>query len=220
MRTLIMQAAAAELGGLVHRYQLDMGTVGGALVRGDEHPSPSILDLVRTVTVYAPASKRRPEGAVLTMPGSWLRVHEQPRLIPAAHPLPTVLSMQVQLTALRPDELQRRLQPHVQRVRHEQPAENTACIGPVFHVQESVDLRDMLHGARVLGLKRDGVHLSSQYPNYLMISPGTTTRQVTVFIQEVVARVHDTYGVTLEPIVQVIGNYPFGVVSSSTHAAL
>ena len=176
LRRLITIAANVQLGGLVHLYP-ESGTVGGALFYNTATQGQPISASLRSLTILQPPTKIRPDPSIVRYQGSWLtaRVTKEGstrlRQIAERDPyrLPVVLTAQLQLTSLRSDELQRRLQAAVQRAELEEPQGKAAQthFGPILCTEAGVNLEELFQLSGAYKLRVEGLRLSPHFPNYV-----------------------------------------------------
>lgn len=112
LKEMVLRLASKELGGLVPFYAKTSSL--GAAVYGDERAGiQRLLTSVRYITVINPPDHRRQEATVSRQPVSWLqdgrRLRVQKLSVDSHINQPVLLSVTLQLTSLRQDELATRV---------------------------------------------------------------------------------------------------------------
>lgn len=169
LKQLVIQTANRGFGGLFQFLQ--PGSVGGTLFYGG---SGSLADYVRNLTVLMPPTRLKPEPSIVRSKGSWLASRtdaDRTRLQvmrekQADEPQPIILTAQIQLTSLRPDEIARKLQIESRRLDLEVPV--APAIGPLFVVLPHDSL---LEGAELWRVKHPLFFVRKEFPNYAFVKP-------------------------------------------------
>lgn len=217
LRRLAILAANTQLGGLIHLYQSG-GTIGGALFHNSAGEAQPIAGSLKSVTVLLPPTRIKPEPSIVRYRGAWLTAKTEPgktRISAAAEKgerhLPVILTAQMQLTSLRADELQRRLQKVVQATEAAEPS-GDEYYGPLFQAVPNISHRELFQGSGAYKLSGHGFALSSEYPNYVKrkrallkkkrITP--TVEGLQAFMSEVAAHVQNRHAAELLPAFTVI----------------
>lgn len=202
LQRFITLAAGRGYGGMTQFYG-QPGTVGGAVYHNLTIDGSAVSSFIRHLTVLMPPTKMKPYPTVARQRADWLlredgstrlrflreqRSFDQPR--------PVVLNVQFQLTSVRPDELQRRIQRQASEVHH--PPKG-AVFGPVF-LEPGGDqkLTDILRYSGVQKLADGGVKPDRKDHNYLRAGRTVTAQAVRNCAAAMRARVLERSGIELQ----------------------
>lgn len=198
LKQFISVTSSRGLGGLTHLYS-EPGTIGGAVYANLQGDGGPILSSVRFLTMLVPPSLLDKRATIIRYPAEWLKSEEGRTKLQVMketklmeEPQPIILTVTFQLTRLRPDELQNRMQ--IQSGKHPEPE----GFGPVFEPIPGDDLDHLLVRAGVASLRKGEVYPDRYHPNYLVSSQksvrATDVRQLIIMIEGVIKK---TYGITL-----------------------
>jgi UDP-N-acetylenolpyruvoylglucosamine reductase len=201
---LITRAASLSLGGLTHLYGLG-GTVGGAIYSATGASVRSILSSVTYLTMLMPPAKLDREATIVRYRADWLEVEEgvtrlqrQKSAKQIGDSGPILLTALLQLTSVRPDELQLRLQ--------NQAKTAVDGLGPLFEEVSHADVSKLLRDAGVASLRSGEIYPNRYNPNYLTGSgKGSRAQDIRLLIDQMQARVAEVYGVQLVPRYEYLG---------------
>lgn len=211
LQRFITTAAGRGYGGMTQFYPLT-GTVGGAVYHGVEIDGTSITSFIRHLTVLMPPTKMRPQPTISRQRGDWLKQEEGKTRLRRwreqrgfAQPQPVILNVQFQLTSVRPDELQRRIQ---QEAASLPPTPKGAAFGPLFrepggnHV-----LADLLRYSGVVKLRAPGLKVDKRHLNYLQGKRDVTARGVWELVTAMQALVLERSGIEIVPEFERLGSW-------------
>jgi UDP-N-acetylmuramate dehydrogenase len=203
LQRFITMAAGRGYGGMTQFYGLP-GTVGGAVYHALEAEGSSILSFIRHLTILMPPTKMKPYPTVARQRADWLlRDDGQTRLRHIREqrgfdqPHPVILNVQFQLTSVRLDELQRRIQREAESL---EPRPKGASFGPVF-TEPGGDhkLADLLRYSNVTKMTKTSVRPDKKQPNFLRMHRKTTAQAVWECVQAMQLQVQERSGIILQP---------------------
>jgi UDP-N-acetylenolpyruvoylglucosamine reductase len=198
LQRFITMAAGRGYGGMTQFFG-EPGTVGGAVYHNLFSEQGSILSSIRHLTMLMPPTKMKPYPTVIRQRSEWLLREQGTRLKHnrKSHsfdqPRPIILNVQFQLTSVRPDELQRRIQKEAQ-VREHPP--KGAVFGPVFtEPGGGHSLRELLTYSAITKLSLDGLRPDKRQPNYFRAKRGTSASLVWELTEKIRQQVLDRSGI-------------------------
>lgn len=207
LASLILQVAGRGMGGLVPFYG-EPGSIGSAVYRNQPEGGRNLSSLVRYLTVLTPPTKMKPEPTIARYRGEWLsrpqgksRLQEGRAAATLFAPHPVLLTVTLQLTSNRTDELSYRLQQQLSQV----PRQYERRLGPLFTLPDSQDVEALLRSLPPDLTRHSSVSLDRRHPNYLVSRGVTTASQVREFIEEVKNQVQNSHGVTLQSRFEYLG---------------
>jgi UDP-N-acetylenolpyruvoylglucosamine reductase len=212
LQRFITLAAGRGYGGMTQFYGIP-GSIGGAVYHNLSVDGVSILSSVRHLTVLMPPTKMKPYPTVQRQRPEWLlREHGGTRLRHLRdtrsfdQPRPVILNVQFQLTSVRPDELQRRIQKEAAN-RHVPP--KGAVFGPLF-LEPGGDhrLADLLKYSGVQRIQVEGVRPEKRNLNYLRARRGASSGAIWQTVQEMQAFVLERSGIELAIAFERVGAWP------------
>lgn len=208
LRRFITMAAGRGYGGMTQFYG-EPGSIGGAVYRNIHAEGTSILSSVRHVTMLMPPTKMKPYPTVMRQRADWLVRDTSTRLshFRQVHsfdqPRPIILNVQFQLTSVRPDELQRRIQKEAAAT---VAPPRGAVFGPVFAEPGGEHtLMDLLRYSGVMKLQVYGVRPDKHNPNYLRAKRGANATMIWNCVQAMRTTVLDRSGIEIEPFFERLG---------------
>jgi UDP-N-acetylmuramate--alanine ligase len=182
LQRFITMAAGRGYGGMTQFYG-QLGTVGGAVYHNLQAADGSmVLSFVRHLTMLMPPTKMKPYPTVVRQRGDWLKREDGQTKLQYSRaqrdfgvPYPVVLNVQFQLTSVRPDELQRRIQRETQFT--EKRPKGTV-FGPVF--LEPGGEHSLSEILRLSGVNRlpGPVTPDKRQPNYVRLGKGASAMAI------------------------------------------
>lgn len=173
LRNLVTLAANQGLGGLTAFYR-ETGTLGGAIYSNKKSGGSSILSLVRYVTFIMPAARLDKEATIVRHPSDWLiksteetKLQYLKRSKKYTEAQPVILTVLLQLTNVRNDELSIRLQKQAQ-LRAAQLPRREICLGPLFDSVEEAEASEFLRGVEAHKVRVGNCGVLRSFPNYLI----------------------------------------------------
>jgi UDP-N-acetylenolpyruvoylglucosamine reductase len=206
--TVIARIADQGLGGLELFYGQDT-TVGAAVYNGLTVAGMSILSIVRGVTILQPRTEGDAALAVVQHPGEWLKVADGPSRIYRPHTgtgdsyPPIILSVALQGTRLRQDELLLRLHDRLSLMQGSRPRGDV--LGPIFYCPEGMDLNLMLKESNAYRLRVGGVFPDRHAPNYLRRKGTVQAKEVGELIGAMRQRVFEHFGFDITSKLEPVG---------------
>lgn len=203
LRRFITMAAGRGYGGMTQFYG-EEGTIGGVVYHNIGVEGSSVLSSVRHLTMLMPPTKMKPYPTVVRQRADWLLRHDAlTRLQHFRHahsfdqPRPIILNVQFQLTSVRPDELQRRIQREAARL-DQRP--KGAVFGPVFS-EPGGDyvLSDLLRYSGVAKVQVNGVRPDKHNLNYLRAKRGASASMIWEAVQSMQQMVLEHSGIEIAP---------------------
>jgi len=203
---VITKAASMSLGGLTHFYG-EASTIGGAVYANLHSQFRPVLSPVRYMTLLMPPALIDKEATIVRYKVDWLDLKEgftklqrQKSQSAIGDSGPVILTVLLQLTSLRSDELQGQLQ--AESIRRQK----VEGLGPIFAPVSHDDVSRLLTGAKVQELRIDGLSPSRKDPNYL-VSKGKAVQALEIrqLIEAMQERVMSVYGVALQNTFEYIG---------------
>jgi UDP-N-acetylenolpyruvoylglucosamine reductase len=188
LQRFITMAAGRGYGGITQFYG-QSGTIGGAVYHNIGVEGATILSSVRHLTMLMPPTKMKPYPTVVRQRADWfLREDSFTRLQHFRHihsfdqPRPVILNVQFQLTSVRPDELQRRIQ---REAAHRADKPKGAVFGPVFQEPGGEHtLEELLKYSGVGKLQVNGVRPDKHNLNYLRAKRGANAGMILAYVKE------------------------------------
>jgi UDP-N-acetylmuramate dehydrogenase len=194
----ITMLASRSLAGLTGLYG-EPGTVGGAAYSGLSDGYQSVLSSVRYLTMFMPPARIDKEATIARYKTDWLAREDGLTRLQAAkagkgvgEAQPVILTVLFQLTSVRPDEIQLRLQEQSRR----SPAVSEG-MGPVFASLPDADVQGLLVGAGVASLRVGSVFPDRYHPNVLRSKGAARSADIRQLIEEMQEKVASVYGVRL-----------------------
>ena len=188
--------AARSLGGLTHLYG-EQGTVGGSVYAGLSDGQQSILSSVRYVTMFMPPTRMDKEATIARYKVDWLmresvtRLQELKMTLGIGQSHSVILTVLFQLTSVRPDEIQTRLQEQMKR------SPTGPGMGPIFCSLPDADINSLLLGAGVARLRVGNVFPDRYQPNYICSRGVAHSGDIRQLIERMQERVAIVYAVNL-----------------------
>jgi len=187
--------ASRSLGGLTHLYG-EPGTLGGAIYANLSDGFQPILSSVRYLTMLMPPARLDRQATIARYKVDWLTRPEGRTRLQAmkagkevGESQPVILTALFQLTSVRPDEIQLRLQ---EQVRRRPPS---VGMGPVFSSLPDADIESLLVGAGAATLKSGNVFPDRRRPNFLRARGSVRSADIRALIEAMQERVASVYGV-------------------------
>lgn len=211
LQRFITMAAGRGYGGMTQYFGLP-GTIGGAVYHNTTVGGSSILSSVRHLTMLMPPTRMKPYPTVLRQRPEWMmrddgltRLQQFRETHSFDQPRPVILNVQFQLTSVRPDELQRRIQREAGGL---VGPPKGATFGPVFlDPGGETALEDILKYSGVTKLHVDGVRPDKRAPNYLRAKRGATAEAVWKCVQAMRVLVQERAGILLAPQFERLGGW-------------
>lgn len=209
---LVTFATGYNLGGLTNFYGFP-GTAGGALYGNALSKGQSFISTVRYFTMIVPPARLDKAATIVRYRADWLAredgstrlYHLKNSQLDYTIPQPVILSVVIQLTSVRADELQQRLV----ETQDEELAmvQRLDLMGPLFFPVPGIDnLNELLRQAKVPKLRIANLSPDRHLPNFLT-SRGKTTRSTD--IRQLISLIQDTvrekYAVELIPQYEYLG---------------
>lgn len=188
-------AVARGWGGLTWAVGLP-GTFGGAIVNNAGAFGGEIGRLLRWVEVLGPG------GQVRQVDASWFRFgYRTSRLKGGGEPW-VVLRAELQLRAADPEHLQRKANEYTDRRKRAQPAGRT--LGSTFKNPPGDYAGRLIEAAGLKGERQGGVVVSTRHANFFINEGSGTAEDFCVLVRLVREAVFETFGVWLEPEVEIL----------------
>lgn len=205
MQRLIVESASRDLTGLEFLSGL-RGTVGGAAVMNRQANGVSLSQIVKSVTVLMP------DGQVVTQPVQFMDYSEMSsrltrvlanRLDLTETPeLPVILTVTLQLSRNKKEEIMRKIQHFSQQNRAAWPL-TLPSLGPIFKAYQGRDAEEYLTQAETKRLVQGRAKLVPKQPNFILThtaglgaSRTSDIMTLTLDLQRAVAKKFDIW---LEP---------------------
>ncbi|HSI20659.1 MAG TPA: FAD-binding protein [Verrucomicrobiae bacterium] len=212
LQRFITMAASRGYGGMTQFYGHG-GTIGGAVYHGLEAGGTSILSFIRHITVLMPPTKMKPYPTVVRQRADWLRRDDKVTKLRHGRdqraydaPRPVLLNVQFQLTSVRPDEIQRRIQRESEQ---REKAPSGLSFGPVFmEPGGGQSVKEILTYSKAQRLVVEGVRPDKREPNYLRARKGASASAVWQTVQALQQLVKDSSGIELTPCFERLGYWP------------
>jgi UDP-N-acetylenolpyruvoylglucosamine reductase len=204
----VLLAAGRGYGGLTSFYA-EPGSIGGALYHDTVRGGTRLLSLVRQLTVLMPPTRMKPFATVARQKADWLkredgltRLRALREQRPFSEPRPVILNVQLQLTSVRVDELQRRIQQTVSEASKQRVGELT----PLFlDPGLPQPLEELLHGAGVKKLRVRGILPGRSSLNAARVHREASAAALWDYTTQVIALVEERAGVVLTPAYERLG---------------
>lgn len=221
---LVMKAAAQDLGGLEFLVGVP-GTVGGAVYNNVSCWGGVIGDYVKGITVLFPGEKdekcqvKSLEGEVMEFGYHTTGLKEAAKRLEGRKPV--ILSIRLQMTHLRREEIMRRIQQYRQMRQDRQPigvltagsifknpsgaASNPQVDNPDISQTSAGYLIDSAGGKR---LKVGGASISKKHANFIVNNGKAKAVEIRALIEQLRDTVREKHGVLLEEEVEYLGEWP------------
>ncbi len=171
------------------------GTVGGAVAMNAGAWGTSIGDLIAEAEICLPGECRIIAATDLEFS------YRDCRLPAGAVISRAILSMRPG----EPDEIFAGMEGYRRRRRETQPVGERTC-GSVFrNPEDGMSAGELLDRAGCKGLRRGGASVSLAHANFIVNNGGASAADVIGLMDECRARVHEKFGITLEPEVRMLG---------------
>ncbi len=209
LQRFITLAAGRGYGGMTQFYGLP-GTIGGAVYNGLTVEGGSILSSIRHLTMLIPPTKMKPYPTVSRQRVDWLirddgqtklRYLRNTRSFEQARPV--ILNVQFQLTSVRPDELQRRIQKEAELI---VPPPRGEVFGPIFlEPGGGHKLAEVLKHSGVQRIMIDGIRADRKNLNYLCAKRSGTVMAVWRTVVAMQELVRERSGIEIKPAFERLG---------------
>jgi UDP-N-acetylmuramate dehydrogenase len=198
---LITAAANQGLGGLAHLYG-EPGTVGGAVYANVGPTTRPILSSLRFLTILLPPAKIDKEATIIRYKGEWMqseegltKLHTLKARKPYSESQPVILTVLLQLTSVRTDEVRRQL--NQQSVIKARETPRGIGMGPIFYAETDVTISELLLQAEPSNFKIGGVVYDKRHPNFLSSKGVVRSEEILQMIARLLRSVQDQTGVVL-----------------------
>jgi len=199
LASCVTQLASRGFGGLTPFFG-EKGSIGSAVYRDLTVGGYPFTSLVRSINVLMPPTLIKPEATIARFRSEWLRRDGAANRLKALReetelftPQPVLLTLQLQLTSNRTDEIASRLTQQLAKY----PAARKNRLGPVFAPLPNQSVSAVLRGLQAERLRVGGVMVDKNYPNYLRAVGVVTAADVRKLIEELAARAEEA-GVKLK----------------------
>ncbi len=192
---LCMATADAGLSGLEFAYGIP-GTVGGGVYMNAGAYGGQLADVIRTVTALLP------DGSPVELSGDELHFGYRHSVFMETGAI--VLSATLNLTVAEPQAVHAAMTEHLNRRREKQPLEYPSA-GSFFKRPEGHFAGALIEQCGLKGLTVGGAQVSEKHAGFLINRGGATCADVLRLSDEVTRRVRETFGVSLEREVQLVG---------------
>ena len=190
-------ALAEELSGLEFAAGIP-GTVGGAVVMNAGAYGGEMKDVLESVTVLTQ------EGEILELPAEKLGLGYRTSIIPSKGYI--VLEAVMRLKKGNAGEIREKMQELREQRVSKQPLEYPSA-GSTFKRPEGHFAGKLIQDAGLKGFSVGGAQVSEKHSGFVINTGTATASDIKKLIEEVIRKVQEDFGVTLEPEVKQIGEF-------------
>lgn len=200
---LIMEAANRDLGGLEPLYGIP-GTVGGAVYGNVGAQGIEIGQLIKSITLLSPT------GKIVRYQSDWLQAKYRSTKIKKmkkqGKEIPIILSVRLQLSHNKKEEILRKLQ-YYKKLREEKQPYDKPSAGSIFKnvgTEKEKTAGFILEQVGAKKLRIGGAEVSRKHANFVINRDKAKAEDVKNLIKEMKSLAHDKYGVELEEEIEYI----------------
>lgn len=211
LSALARQCISKGLAGLEWAVSVP-GTIGGAVFGNSGAHGSDMQSNLRAVRVWVPEEGVRVFATDELNYGyrtSALKEHTKNNA-----PRPVILSAELQLATEAVSVLSARAEAFITQRKNTQPG--GASLGSMFKNPPHYYAGYLIEAAGLKGTRMGGVHVSEKHANFFINDESASAEDIRALLAEVWNSVRDTFGVELEPEVELVGNWEFNNVQQQT----
>ncbi len=209
---LIMEVASRDLTGLEFLFGL-RGTIGGAAVNNRQANGVAFSKVIKALTVLMP------NGAIVHQPAEWMEFQPYRSLIMAARsheprsPLPVILTVSLQLSRNKKEEILRKIQHFGSYNKRLWPLEEPS-IGPIFcDPSAEQPAEDFLQDLKLKKTKVGRARIFPRQPNFILthergLGPGKTA-DIYQLVKLMQQKAYEAHGQRLVEAFEYFGSWDF-----------
>jgi len=197
LSVIAKQALAHSLDGFTFASGIP-GTLGGAVVMNAGAYGGEMKDVVKEVTVLTP------EGEILTIPGSEMRFGYRTSIVTEQHYI--VVEAVLELQPGEQETIRQRMEELREKRTTRQPLDLPSA-GSTFKRPEGYFAGKLIMDAGLQGFTVGGAQVSEKHCGFVVNRGGATAADVRELMRQVRERVHQQFGVSLEPEVKMLGEF-------------
>lgn len=200
---LIVESANRDIGGLESLYGIP-GTLGGAVYGNAGAQGVEICDLIRGITLLSA------DGKIVRYTKDWLEAGYRTTKLKELRRLnketSVILSIKIQLTHSKKEEILRKIQ-NFKKLREEKQPYDKPSAGSIFKnigKEKEKTAGFILEEIGAKKLKNGGAEVSKKHANFVINNGNASASEVRNLIKEMKNLAHDKYGVEFEEEVEFI----------------
>ena len=173
------------------------GTLGGALFMNAGAYGGEMKDIVKSATVYDPATHKKEKIDVKDMDLAYRHsIFQSNGKI--------ILDVTMKMEHGNPDHIQKTMRELLQKRNSKQPV-NYPSAGSFFKRPEGYFAGKLIEDSGLRGLKKGGAQISEKHAGFMINTGNATFQDIEDLMQLVKTKVYDKFGVMLEPEVRIVG---------------
>lgn len=213
---LIVESASNDLSGLEFLYGVP-GTIGGAIYGNAGAMGQSIGDYVKSVTLFLPSSEAEGESKVVQVSRKWMdfKYRESKLKNNVSLVKPIILSVKIQLSRGKKDEIVRKISMFKKNRLSSQPYTDT--VGSIFrnlngesgyeNIVKEQTAGYLLDRSGAKKLKNGGAKVSNIHANFIVNSGDAKAIEVRQLVEEMRNLVQEKYQINLIEEIEYVGQW-------------